>query len=49
MFDALSDNIGASGQKSQLSMNFGEVAKILPQRPRRGKRATISRSAPRHI
>jgi hypothetical protein len=46
MFSALSENVGASGQTSQLSMNFGEVARILPQRPRRGKRATISRSAP---
>jgi len=46
MFAMLSDNVGASGQTSQLAMNFGEVARNLPKRPRRGKAASISRSAP---
>ena len=48
MFGALCDNIGAAGQKSQISMSFGEVAKIVPQMSRRRKEP-VSRVRPHGV
>ena len=39
-FDALSDNIGGDGKASTLKMTLGQVAKVVPHRPRGAKRAS---------
>ena len=45
MFNALAENIGSDGQTSTIQMTFGQIAKVVPPRPRRARSSTSKISA----